>query len=61
MSKAYRAYEPDQLFLMPPTSYNVSPNNAVAFGAINDQFSRGKSNGATTIILYQMMERRCWA
>jgi hypothetical protein len=32
---------------------NVSPNNAVAFAAMNDQLSRGKSNGATTTILYQ--------
>jgi hypothetical protein len=41
--------------------YNVSPNNAVAFAAIKNQFSRGKSNGATTTILYQQTERRCWA
>jgi hypothetical protein len=26
-------------------THNVSPNNAVAFAAINDQFSCGKSNG----------------
>jgi len=42
-------------------AYNVSANNAIAFGAINDQFSCAKSNGATPIILYQMVERRCWA
>jgi hypothetical protein len=32
---------------------NVSANNAVAFGAMNDQFPRAKSNGATTIILFK--------
>jgi hypothetical protein len=29
ISKAYRAYEPDQLFLMPPTSYNVQGKTQV--------------------------------
>ena len=42
---------------------NVSPNNAVVPRAINDIFYQHEKrhNGATTTILYQMMEQRCWA
>lgn len=32
---------------------NVLVNTAVAFAAMNDKFSRGKSNGTTTIILFK--------
>jgi hypothetical protein len=49
-------------------THNVSPNTAVGFAAINDSFSRGKKNGATSIppkadaplaqIIYQQRERR---
>ena len=38
-------------------AHNVSANNAIAFGAMNDQFSRAKSNGATTILAFEKMSR----
>lgn len=31
-------------------THNVCSKNAVCFAAMNDQFSRAKSNGATTLI-----------
>jgi hypothetical protein len=35
----------------------VPANNAIAFGAKNDQFSRAKSNGTTIAIDFEKMSR----
>ena len=43
---------------------NVRGTTPLFFPLLNDQFSRGKNNGATSIIIYQQRERRsalCYA
>jgi hypothetical protein len=43
---------------------NVRGTTPLFLPLLNDQFSRGKNNGATTIVIYQQRERRsalCYA
>jgi hypothetical protein len=45
-------------------AHNVRGTTPLFLPLLNDQFSRGKNNGATSIIIYQQRERRsahCYA